>query len=225
MSNYDANPVGFLYERYQSSGVSPLYEVEMIHGQAHAPIFQCVLTVPEGHKVTATGSSKKMAKNTAAKMMLDKLDGREEKENLVNGNVGVKNETQADPNNNLGVCHVPQIQTLADQPAAAASVADFYQGLQKSSGPFLDNLHSGEICLATDTTDFVDILEQLASEQQFRLQFLQLESLEGIEQSLVQIFSRGDRAVTVCLGQGEGSKNSAARCALMYIKTMSKPPV
>ena len=40
MSNYDANPVGFLYERYQSSGVSPLYEVEMIHGQAHAPIFQ-----------------------------------------------------------------------------------------------------------------------------------------------------------------------------------------
>jgi len=225
MSNYDANPVGFLYERYQSSGVSPLYHVEMTHGQAHAPIFQCVLTVPEGHKVTATGSSKKMAKNTAAKMMLDKLDGREEKENLVYSNGEVKNESQADPNNNLGVCHVPRIQTLADQPAAAASVADFYQGLQKSSGPFLDNLHSGEICLATDTTDFVDILEQLASEQQFRLQFLQLESLEGIEQSLVQIFSRGDRAVTVCLGQGEGSKNSAARCALMYIKTMSKPPV
>ena len=27
MSNYEANPVGFLYERYQSSGVSPLYEV------------------------------------------------------------------------------------------------------------------------------------------------------------------------------------------------------
>ena len=187
-------------------------------------LFQCVLTVPEGHKVTATGSSKKMAKNTAAKMMLDKLDGREEKENKVYPDIK-NNDTPADPNNNLGVCHAPQLQTLADHPAAAASVADFYQGLQKSSGPFLDNLHSGEICLATDTTDFVDILEQLASEQQFRLQFLQLESLEGIEQSLVQIFSRGDRAVTVCLGQGEGSKNSAARCALMYIKTMSKPPV
>ena len=40
MSNYEANPVGFLYERYQSSGVSPLYNVEMVHGQAHAPIFQ-----------------------------------------------------------------------------------------------------------------------------------------------------------------------------------------
>ena len=29
MSNYEANPVGFLYERYQSSGVSPLYEVSV----------------------------------------------------------------------------------------------------------------------------------------------------------------------------------------------------
>jgi len=222
MSNYDANPVGFLYERYQSSGVSPLYEVEMAHGQAHAPIFKCVLTVPEGHKVTSTGSSKKMARNTAAKMMLDKLDGREGKENMVLADV--KGDA-ADKNNNQGVCPTPQLPTLANQPDAAASVAHFYLGLQKSSGPLLDRLHSGDICLATETTNFVDILEQLASEQHFRLQFLQLESLEGIEQSLVQIFNTGDIAVTVCLGQGEGSKNSAAMCALMYIKTMSKPPV
>ena len=78
MSNYEANPVGFLYERYQSSGVSPLYEVNMVKGQAHAPIFEAVLQVPEGHKVKASGSSKKIAKNLAAKMMLDKLDGRSE---------------------------------------------------------------------------------------------------------------------------------------------------
>lgn len=74
MSNYEANPVGFLYERYQSSGVSPLYEVVMSRGQAHAPIFTAKLTVPQGHVVTATGSSKKIAKNLAAKMMLDKLE-------------------------------------------------------------------------------------------------------------------------------------------------------
>eukprot|EP00092_Neocalanus_flemingeri_P024392 GFUD01026448.1.p1 GENE.GFUD01026448.1~~GFUD01026448.1.p1 ORF type:complete len:227 (-),score=60.11 GFUD01026448.1:273-953(-) len=224
MSNYDANPVGFLYERYQSSGVSPLYEVVMERGQAHAPIFKAILTVPEGHKVTATGSSKKIAKNTAAKMMLDKLDGREGKENIVC--VEIKDETNtgpADSNNNVDGCPVRQIQTLADQPSAAASVADFYQGLQKSSGLLLDKLHNDEICLAIESMDCVDILEQLADEQQFRLQFLQVESLEGLDQSLVQIFSSGDRAVTVCLGQGEGSKNSAARCALMYIKTMSKP--
>ena len=184
---------------------------------------KCVLAVPEGHKVTATGSSKKIAKNTAAKMMLDKLDGREGKENIANVDVKDDTNTIADANNNLGGCPAHQLHTIADHPPAAASVADFYQGLQKSSGLLLDRLHSGEICLAVETVDFVDILEQLANEQQFRLQFLQLESLEGIDQSLVQIFSSGDRAVTVCLGQGEGSKNSAAMCALMYIKTMSKP--
>ena len=42
MSNYEANPVGFLYERYQSSGVSPIYEVRLIRGQAHAPIFEVI---------------------------------------------------------------------------------------------------------------------------------------------------------------------------------------
>ena len=177
--------------------------------------------------MTATGSSKKIAKNTAAKMMLDKLDGREGKENIAC--VDMKDDTTdtailADSNNNVDGCPGQQLPTLADQPSAAASVADFYQGLQKSSGLILDRLHSGEICLAMETMDCVDLLEQLASEQQFRLQFLQVESLEGLEQSLVQIFSSGDRAVTVCLGQGEGSKNSAARCALMYIKTMSKQP-
>ena len=40
MSNYEANPVGFLYEKYQSSGMSPIYEVQLKYGQAHAPMFE-----------------------------------------------------------------------------------------------------------------------------------------------------------------------------------------
>ena len=76
MSNYEANPVGFLHERYHSSGVSPLYEVTMTRGQAHAPIFEAVLKEPGGLEVKAQGSSKKIAKNLAAKMMLDMLDGK-----------------------------------------------------------------------------------------------------------------------------------------------------
>ena len=48
----------------------------MKRGQAHAPVFEAVLSVPEGHKVSAQGNSKKIAKNLAAKMMLDKLDGK-----------------------------------------------------------------------------------------------------------------------------------------------------
>ena len=74
MSSYEGNPVGRLYEMYQSSGTSPLYEVTMKWGQAHAPIFEAVLTVPEGYQVTAQGNSKKIARNLAAKLMLDKLE-------------------------------------------------------------------------------------------------------------------------------------------------------
>ena len=51
MSNYDANPVGLLYERYQSSGVSPLYNVTQKTGQAHAPIFEVRVGFPSDHDV------------------------------------------------------------------------------------------------------------------------------------------------------------------------------
>jgi len=225
MSSYEANPVGFLHERY-SAGATPKYDVVQKGGQAHAPVFEAILTVPEGLKVTATGSSKKIAKNIAAKMMLDKLDGKGGKEKTT---IEIKDDTAAagDTNNNVEAEALApnnhNIPILADQPSAAASVTEFYLGLQKSSGYLLDKLHNDEICLAAESVDFVEILEQLAAEQNFRLQFVQVESLEGVEQSLVQMFSCADKVVTVCLGQGEGSKNSAARFALMYIKTMSKP--
>ena len=45
----------------------------MVAGQAHAPIFKAKLSVCEGLVVTATGSSKKIAKNLAAAEMLQKL--------------------------------------------------------------------------------------------------------------------------------------------------------
>ena len=45
----------------------------MVAGQAHAPVFKAKLSVCEGLVVTATGSSKKIAKNLAAAEMLQKL--------------------------------------------------------------------------------------------------------------------------------------------------------
>jgi len=68
------NPVGALFERYQTSGAPmPEIEVNMVAGQAHAPVFKAKLSVCEGLVVTATGSSKKIAKNLAAAEMLQKL--------------------------------------------------------------------------------------------------------------------------------------------------------
>ena len=60
-----------------------------------------------------------------------------------------------------------------------------------------------------------------------------LNRVQGVEQSLVQIFCCGGsggagpaspgRVITVCLGMGPASKSEAARCALTYIRTMSRP--
>lgn len=279
MSSYEGNPIGCLYERYQSSGVSPLYEVTMKKGQAHAPVFEAILSVPEGFKVSAQGNSKKIAKNLAAKMMLDKLDHRdktlnrlddtemikdksddrntvkeeEEEGSEKNANIKVKVteeilSSKADDDNNNPMKEEmetkttkddttssntmnlmsPGLQTLASQPTAAASVTTFYYRLQRSQGPVLDNLHNGNICLAGDlsTEDYVPVLEMLAQEQQFQARFIQLESLDNIQQSLVQIITEGqDHPVTVCVGMGPYSKNFAARAALMYIKLMSRPDV
>ena len=97
------NPVGALFERYQTSGapmpeievalITPLFDqtdfpleknslqllsliitpqVNMVAGQAHAPVFKAKLSVCEGLVVTATGSSKKIAKNLAAAEMMQK---------------------------------------------------------------------------------------------------------------------------------------------------------
>jgi len=233
MSNYEANPVGFLYERYQSSGVSPLYEVTMTRGQAHAPIFEAVLKEPGGLEVKAQGSSKKIAKNLAAKMMLDMLDGKSKN----NGPNDQDNTMQQEDKNNNPLTgsmtdlsdhaldSVTNLATLQSQPTAAASVADFYRRLQKSQGNVLDGLHSGDTCLAEDynVRNYAPILESLADEQKFEVKFLALESLDGVEQSLVQIMTEGQpHAVTVCLGMGDNSQSSAARCALTYIKLMSE---
>ena len=69
----------------------------MVAGQAHAPVFKAKLSVCEGLVVTATGSSKKIAKNLAAAEMLQKLknaspelrqDGKISKEDEKSGSGG-----------------------------------------------------------------------------------------------------------------------------------------
>jgi len=222
MSNYEANPVGFLYERYQSSGISPIYEVRLIRGQAHAPIFEAVLRVPEGDSVTATGSSKKIAKNIAAKLMLDKLDEKKTDQDQS----GAATAPGDDNNNPSQRCQTDgetkKVKALTA--SSAASVGHFYRSLQGSQGEVLGQLLSGEICLKADScnVDYTQVLENLSQEQNFSVNDLQLEGFEDLEQSVVQILNGGSEpAVTVCLGMGAESRQTAARCALLYIKTMA----
>jgi len=75
MSNYETNPVGALQERFQSRGITPQYRVVQAEGASHAPTFSFQVILGDLTS-TGSGSSKKQAKHSAARAMLDKLDGR-----------------------------------------------------------------------------------------------------------------------------------------------------
>ena len=75
MNKMDTNPVGALQERYQSRGIFPNYRVVQVEGMSHNPFFTYEVNI-DGMNAIGTGKSKKEAKHSAAKAMLDKLDGR-----------------------------------------------------------------------------------------------------------------------------------------------------
>ena len=90
-SSYETNPVGALQERFQSRGITPQYRVVQAEGASHAPTFSFQVILGD-LTATGSGSSKKQAKvrerernndnnigdvqHSAARAMLDKLDGR-----------------------------------------------------------------------------------------------------------------------------------------------------
>ena len=75
MNKMATNPVGALQERYQSRGIFPNYRVVQVEGMSHNPFFTYEVNI-DGMNAIGTGKSKKEAKHSAAKAMLDKLDGR-----------------------------------------------------------------------------------------------------------------------------------------------------
>lgn len=73
MSNYEANPIGALQQRFQSRGIYPTYEIVKVEGPNSTITFE-VQVIIEDIISTGTGSSKQQAKRNAARSMLDKLD-------------------------------------------------------------------------------------------------------------------------------------------------------
>merc|ERR1712018_250334 len=71
-SNAPKTPVPLLQELYVRKGITPKYDLVQIEGAVHEPTFKYRVTVGE-LVATGEGQSKKKAKHTAAKSMLDKL--------------------------------------------------------------------------------------------------------------------------------------------------------
>merc|ERR1739838_394992 len=65
-------PVSLLQELYVRRGITPKYDLVQIEGAVHEPTFKYRVSVGE-LLATGCGQSKKKAKHTAAKQMLDKL--------------------------------------------------------------------------------------------------------------------------------------------------------
>lgn len=79
-------------------------------------------------------------------------------------------------------------------------------------------------CLNDSSMNFVQFLQEIATEQQFEVTFVDIEekTYSGLYQCLVQLSTL---PVAVCQGSGKTSKTaqtSAARNALEYLKIMTK---
>jgi len=75
MAQYDTNPIGALQERFQSRGIIPDYKFLNTDGASHCPTFTFQVTVGDISS-QGSGQTKKQAKQSAARAMLDTLDGR-----------------------------------------------------------------------------------------------------------------------------------------------------
>jgi len=86
LSNNSApkTPVSLLQELYVRKGITPKYDLVQIEGAVHEPTFKYRVSVGE-LLATGCGQSKKKAKHTAAKQMLDKLIALQQ--NQPSGNV------------------------------------------------------------------------------------------------------------------------------------------
>ena len=67
-------PVSLLQELYVRRGLTPKYDLVQIEGAVHEPTFKYRVTIGE-FVATGCGQSKKKAKHSAAKSILDKLKG------------------------------------------------------------------------------------------------------------------------------------------------------
>ena len=75
MAQYETNPIGALQERFQARGMIPEYRFLQTDGASHCPVFTFEVKVG-GITACGSGQTKKMAKQAAARAMLDIIDGR-----------------------------------------------------------------------------------------------------------------------------------------------------
>ncbi|XP_041979302.1 interferon-inducible double-stranded RNA-dependent protein kinase activator A homolog isoform X1 [Aricia agestis] len=210
------NPVGWLQELCMSRfWPPPSYHAEnddnVTRRLPHERQFTIICTLLKRREV-GTGKSKKLAKRQAAYKMWQTLQDNplETFQNEEEGGVAARYADLKDS----------KISTLTT--SHSHKVSQFHKHLKQSIGPNLAKLQVTP--LNNKDFNFVQFLQEIASEQTFEVTYVDIEekSMTGRSQCLVQLSTL---PVAVCYGSGLTSKDaqsSAAQNALEYLKIMTK---
>ncbi len=208
----DGNPVGELQELCMNRRMPPpSYEVSLEEGQPHERKFVITCSVGGKQSEAGCGKSKKLAKRQAAHKMLKRL------------------KAQPAANDAEETLHSVDDDDLAQGIAIRSSkdlrlggAGRLYRNLQAKKDSLLEKLQS----LSVDdlTSESVKRLEDIGREQDFAVNFVELEELskKGENMCLVQLSTIPE---AVCFGTGatkEDAKAATAFNALEYLLLMTK---
>ena len=193
----------------------------MVDGQAHAPVFRAKLTVPGGKTVSATGSSKKIAKNQAAIEMLKLLERPEVGGRCEEGGQQVAGiqETMG----RVGLRDTDEVESRQGRNDTRVSLGIgemTYAG--KKEQLFLARLVKDGV-VAVPTMERLVFLEQLVEEQGMRLVLLEVGRQEGRVQWLGQVCEEQGTTAIVCVGEADDdlkAKTKAVGAILTYFHTI-----
>nr|XP_050866521.1 interferon-inducible double-stranded RNA-dependent protein kinase activator A isoform X2 [Vespula vulgaris] len=212
------NPIGVLQEMCMSRHwPPPKYTMEGEEGLPHERKFTIVCSILSFREV-GYGKSKKIAKRHAAHKMWLTLHDTNNQASIMDGDEIV--QKSANVNARYADLKGSKISTLTTPHSHKVSL--FHKNLKSSTGVKLFELQN--TCLNDGDVNLVQFLQEIASEQQFEVTYVDIEekSISGKCQCLVQLSTL---PVAVCYGCGVTSKDaqaSAAQNALEYLKIMTK---
>ncbi|KOC60179.1 Interferon-inducible double stranded RNA-dependent protein kinase activator A [Habropoda laboriosa] len=211
------NPIGALQEMCMTRHwPPPKYTMENEEGLPHERQFTIVCSILKYREV-GQGKSKKVAKRHAAHKMWQALRDM----NPENSNIDIDEVLQRNENVSAHYADLKGSKISTVTSIHSLKVSQFHKSLKSSTGVKLFELQN--TCLNDCDVNLVQFLQEISSEQQFEVTYVDIEEKSISKcQCLVQLSTL---PVAVCYGCGVTSKDaqaSAAQNALEYLKIMTK---
>ncbi|KAH8263878.1 hypothetical protein KR038_008804 [Drosophila bunnanda] len=215
------NPIGWLQEMcMQRRWPPPSYETETEVGLPHERLFTIACSILN-YREMGKGKSKKIAKRLAAHRMWMRL--QEAPIDSAKINESICGELEGEPrssDNYYGDLKDISVPTLTTQ--HSNKVSQFHKTLKNATGKKLLKLQ--KTCLKSAKMDYIKLLGEIATENQFEVTYVDIEekTFTGQFQCLVQLSTL---PVGVCHGTGPSvsdAQRHAAQNALEYLKIMTK---